>query len=251
MKKYLFILLLINSHSILLNAQTLEITYVEKKIFREGAYDDMEPFIRGIILKSHENDKGYKFKLTHLKGKSIYQIANELQDEDISFVDDVKITRINDNQKNYIMYKDQLQNKMVNQASIFFRNFLIKGELHKFNWAITEEKKLIGKYMCIKATTATPMVSAQSVSAWYTEEIAINDGPREYWGLPGMILQIESTNENGEVHITTATSILFHNSFVEISPPTKGKVVTPEEYQKIVKQKVNESKSTMLDFDKN
>ena len=31
-----------------------------------------------------------------------------------------------------------------------------------------------------------------TVTAWYTPQIPINQGPGEYWGLPGLILEINA-----------------------------------------------------------
>lgn len=43
-------------------------------------------------------------------------------------------------------------------------------------------------YKCIKATTR---FRGRDYTAWVTKELPINDGPWKFYGLPGLILQIE------------------------------------------------------------
>ena len=74
------------------------------------------------------------------------------------------------------------------------------------------------------------------VTAWYTPQIPIGQGPGEYAGLPGLILELN-------VHRTTilCSKIVMNPKEAEkIEAPTKGKEVTREEYIKIVKEKTDE-----------
>ncbi|MBT8267920.1 MAG: GLPGLI family protein [Flavobacteriaceae bacterium] len=74
------------------------------------------------------------------------------------------------------------------------------------------------------------------VVAWYAPQIPVNQGPGEYWGLPGLILEVSS----GRTTILCSKIILNPEQKKEIKAPTKGKVVTRKEYNDTVKQKMKE-----------
>ena len=74
------------------------------------------------------------------------------------------------------------------------------------------------------------------VVAWYTPQIPVNQGPGEYWGLPGLILEVSS----GRTTILCSKIILNPEEKKEIKVPSKGKVVTKSEYNETVKQKMKE-----------
>lgn len=74
------------------------------------------------------------------------------------------------------------------------------------------------------------------VTAWYTPQIPVANGPGEYAGLPGLILEL-----NVYRHTILCSKIVLNPKESEkIEPPTKGKEVTREEYNKIVKEKMDE-----------
>lgn len=68
----------------------------------------------------------------------------------------------------------------------------ISDDLPKYDWNLTNENKIISGYKCKKATTKKKILNrTQNITAWYCEEITIADGPRDFSGLPGFIIQIE------------------------------------------------------------
>lgn len=75
-----------------------------------------------------------------------------------------------------------------------------------------------------------------TVTAWYTPQIPVNNGPGEYWGLPGLILEI-----NADRTTMLCSKIVLNPSEKEdIKKPSKGKEVTRSEYNAIMKQKMEE-----------
>lgn len=74
------------------------------------------------------------------------------------------------------------------------------------------------------------------ITAWYSPEIPVNQGPENYWGLPGLILEVN----DGKTSILCSKIVLNSKDKVEIKAPTKGKQVTQKEYDEIVKNKMEE-----------
>ena len=77
------------------------------------------------------------------------------------------------------------------------------------------------------------------ITAWYTMQIPVSAGPGEYWGLPGLILEVNS----GRTTILCSKITLNPENKKEIKKPTKGKEVGREEYQEIVKKKMEEMRA--------
>ena len=75
-----------------------------------------------------------------------------------------------------------------------------------------------------------------TITAWYTPEIPVNQGPEGYWGLPGLILEVN----DGKTTILCSKVILNSKEKVEIKAPTNGKIVTQKEYDDTIIKKMEE-----------
>lgn len=146
-----------------------------------------------------------------------------------------------------VVYKDIANKKYVNKTEISGKRFLIKDKLPDYNWELSGETKNIGNYTCYKATRKreetrkffkmsngeqeeiSEKVTVETV-AWYTTEIPVSAGPELYWGLPGLILEIQ----DGDYTIACSEIVLNPEKKIEIGEPTKGKVVTQEKFDKIM-----------------
>ena len=169
-------------------------------------------------------------------------------------------------------YKNVKEHQLLQEQEFFGKQFLIKDSLPKLNWKMESETKQIGKYMCFKATAIKKVdeldfnsmrrrnrnddeeaktqdsISSNNlmdeievpkeviVTAWYTPQIPINQGPGEYWGLPGLILEVSADRTT----ILCSKIVMNPSEKDEIKAPTKGKEVTKEEYNKIMKKKMDE-----------
>lgn len=74
-----------------------------------------------------------------------------------------------------------------------------------------------------------------TVTAWYTPEIPVNQGPGKYWGLPGLILEIN----DGMTTVVCSKIILNPTNKLSIKMP-KGKTISQSEFEKIAMQKMEE-----------
>jgi GLPGLI family protein len=117
-----------------------------------------------------------------------------------------------------------------------FRNFRPKKddkkEDSKTDVAKTEEKST-------KTTSfldTVDMPKEITITAWYAPEIPINQGPEGYWGLPGLILEIN----DGKTTILCSKIVLNAKDKAEIKAPNNGKVVTQTEYDETVTKKMEE-----------
>jgi len=161
------------------------------------------------------------------------------------------------------IYKDSKEGKMIESAEFFGKRFLITEKMEQPKWELGSETKKIGKYTVYKATmikvnnefdwrsmrrnrdnekkdsTKTEekdKVRTELVTAWYTPEIPVSTGPDDYWGLPGLILEINS----GRTTMLCTEIVINPTDKVEIKAPSKGDKVTREQYNAIVKNKTKE-----------
>jgi GLPGLI family protein len=170
-------------------------------------------------------------------------------------------------------YKDIKRGIYYDQREMFGKNFLIKDTLSKLQWKLENETKQIGNYTCFKATAIKPVdqldfrsmrrknnneekkdeavkdsVKTSSlfgevdipkeiaVTAWYTPEIPISQGPGEYWGLPGLILEVSADRTT----ILCSKIVMNPKEKEVIEAPSKGKEITQKEYNDIMIKKMEE-----------
>ncbi len=74
------------------------------------------------------------------------------------------------------------------------------------------------------------------VTAWYTPQIPVSQGPGEYYGLPGLILEVNADRTS----ILCSKIVLNPEEKEELKIPSKGKEVTRQEYNDIMKNKMEE-----------
>lgn len=117
-----------------------------------------------------------------------------------------------------------------------FRNFRPKND---------DDKKTKAKKEDAKKETAEKKTNFEdnfeipkeiTITAWYSPEIPINQGPENYWGLPGLILEIN----DGTTTILCSKIVLNAKEKVEIKAPTKGKEISQKEYDETVIKKMKE-----------
>ncbi len=128
---------------------------------------------------------------------------------------------------------------VVESREFLGRTFLIEAEQPSFEWKLSGEQAEFLDYVVYEAKTEH---DGDAIQAWFTPEIPIQGGPGPYGGLPGMILVI-SVNDGETQYNATAVSLTDIADDV-IVRPTEGDVLTREEYETIVAEKLEEIRRT-------
>lgn len=153
-------------------------------------------------------------------------------------------------------YKNVKTNSLLQTQEFYGKQFLVKDKLLSIDWKMGTETKVIGNYTCFKATASIPTadilwynfswddvrekeneeVKMTEVVAWYSPQIPISQGPLEYSGLPGLILEVNI----GNTTILCSKIVMNPKEKIKIEAPDKGKIVAKQEYKEIISGKMQE-----------
>lgn len=122
-----------------------------------------------------------------------------------------------------------------------FRNFRPKKDEDKKDEDKKVEIKLDSSKTGVKEKKTNFMDEIElpkevTITAWYTPEIPVNQGPEGYWGLPGLILEVN----DGKTIILCSKVVLNAKDKVEIKAPANGKVISQKEYDDTITKKMEE-----------
>ena len=144
------------------------------------------------------------------------------------------------------LYKNIKAQEYVKQSDLFGKTFLVQDSLKTLSWKLQSDTKNIGTYTCFKATLEREVISdldgskqMQTVTAWYTPQIPVSNGPEEFQGLPGLILEL---SYDSQIILCSKISLNPSKQIV-IKQPTNGKIVTQSEFDAIMAKKMKEMES--------
>ena len=170
-----------------------------------------------------------------------------------------------------IQYKNLKTGELIQENEFFGKQFLVTDSIDNLDWKLGKESKQIGEYVVFKATaikrvdpndfqmarpkkkddqekddakkeeSQDPMDMIEipkeiEVTAWYTPQIPVSNGPGEYAGLPGLIMELNFYRTT----LLCSKIVMNPNNPDKIERPKKGKKVSQEEYAAIVKEKMEE-----------
>lgn len=96
----------------------------------------------------------------------------------------------------YAVFTDFSKNQLISRTTgAGSRTILVQEALPVISWKIEEERKTIGRFLCRKALGH---FRGRTYTAWFTADIAIQNGPWKFNGLPGLILEVY--DDKGEVY---------------------------------------------------
>lgn len=215
-----------------------------------GMEQDQNAMIRKMLMESMREE----FELKFNRKQSIYKKEETLGSGEkggvqVNNMDLGNLVKsISNKGSTNFIYKDLEKHSTKEEKDFLGKIFLVNDKMPTFEWKLEKETKKIGNYSCFKATTEREQlykedeneeVSKRTITVWYTMDIPISNGPEDYWGLPGLILEVRDGNKT----ILCNKVVLNTKDNFEIEEPSRRKEHTREEYDEIVEKKFNKMKN--------
>lgn len=143
--------------------------------------------------------------------KEIYIDSLDVPDE----LKELLLESNNMNQKiirrnNYINTKSTYNRFLIKNDTIFESRFGLEAdqkivyEKPTFKWSISDSTKIVGEY---KTYLATMSYYGRDYRAWFCNDIPIFHGPYIFGGLPGLILELEDTNQYFQIRLKSMEKV--------------------------------------------
>ncbi|MBC3847437.1 GLPGLI family protein [Winogradskyella echinorum] len=202
------------------------------------------------------------YNLTFNKEESLYKEEVSLDKPQTGMGGEFQIVSFGGGGGTDVLYKNTKDQRYADHKDTMGKLFLVKDDLEKIDWKLEADTKYIGEYQCYKATYTKmvekprsfsnsvttikdeeekgedkePEMIERTVTAWYTPQVPVNNGPAMYQGLPGLILEIH----DGKLTIICSKIVLNPEEKISIEEPTKGKTVNQKKYDEIMEKKTKE-----------
>ncbi len=225
---------------------------VESKT-KEPIDPEFENAFREAVKRASEK----QYILTFNKVECLYEAQVQLKKPEAPSTGGISIfVSYSGEGKKYLNVKEKTS---IIENEIYGKEFLIVEPLVNPDWRLIEETKKIGDYNCFKAELVIQVTEIQKqayeeflkreekkpalfkmdkpedkvVTVWYTPEIPVSFGPNNYWGLPGLILEV-----NDGVNILLCSKVTLSNKEkFKIKVPNTGGKVTQKKFDEIQKKK--------------
>lgn len=200
------------------------------KIYSRATFLSQEEKDRMQQTWKNDSENKTKMKLYFSPSKSIYTYnsdQNESEDGTYTW-----------RQSDFIVSKNFDTEQSLEVHEMIGKTYILDDTLRAPKWRIMNQLKDINGYICMKAVTKDT-VRKQDITAWFTDTLPSMAGPERYFGLPGVILELEIND--GDV-IMTAEKIEFKNVEEELKMKKlpKGKKIDEKTYNSLISKYLTE-----------
>lgn len=116
-------------------------------------------------------------------------------------------------------YKHFPSHKMTEAVDFLMKTYVIGDTLGTLPWQLHHEEKNILGQKCYRATLG------DSITAWYCLSVPVSDGPGPYYGLPGLILDVEAPEA-----VYRCQSIVSPSE-AKVESEKKGKAMSRQDFE--------------------
>ncbi len=146
----------------------------------------------------------------------------------------------NGRKETFFLTRNFAANTYFDALEMFGKTYLISDSLKAPDWKILNDMKEVAGHVCMNASY-TDTLMHQKIIAWFALDIPIPAGPDRFFGLPGLILEV---NINNGAKIMTADKIDFKTLTTEFDMPKKlkGKQMNTLAYLTYIKKFLDEKR---------
>ncbi|NNE27918.1 MAG: GLPGLI family protein [Saprospiraceae bacterium] len=216
-----------------LSSQTEGKIVYKETIKFDFEFEGMDESMKSMMPESQSVDKELVFNSKeslwqNKKGEAMEGV--DLKSDDGSFHIKIMVDDTED-----IYYKSFDTNTKYHQRGLMGKSFVVKDEMEKHKWKITNEKVKYLDYECQKAVIEN---EDDFIVAWFTPQIPSQIGPGGLHGLPGAILM--ANYNDGEREVMAQSVDFYKLEKGDIKIPNNGKKVSEAEFAKIEEEKQKE-----------
>jgi GLPGLI family protein len=214
-----------------------------KNDLKESGIDDaMMKNIREQMKKQFQKT----FSLNFTNDESLYEEEESLAPPSVGSGMQISFSGGGD-----LVYRNVKEKNYARASEIMGKKFLIEDAIVDQEWVLVKETKNIGEYHCFKATRTETRIDRVfneetekyedkdkevTTTVWYTPSIPVKHGPDDYYGLPGLVLEVN----DGQLTILCSKIIVNPKDGVQVGKPSKGKKVTQVKFDEIEEKKMKE-----------
>lgn len=222
-KTILFFLLL----PFIMVAQTTEVHYLETRNIENQLKQIDNPVIKEMLIK--KIGQPVLFTLVYSNGVSSYVQHSEAEN-----TPDENITVVSGNSESNKIYKKSNAKEFIKKTNLLGKDVTIADQLIDFKWTIKDETVTIGDYSC---KVAEGLYNEKKITAYFTTQINVSEGPDIFQGLPGLIIKLDTPDKTYLVK-----NIVTKKENTKIDIPSSEESMSISEYEKIKKEQIDKLK---------
>jgi GLPGLI family protein len=223
-----FYIFLFVSSTILSQNNSGEILYGQRveKIYGDTTSIDNSN-LKSVIIEQFEekqkalsSDKSY-YTLKFQDSKSVFTTVNLMNNDGNK--------KLSNKLSKGIYFINIVDKSIYRKGNFMGENLIIYNDKQPYDdWQIKMEQKVIRGHNCIKAETTrqNEMGIKTKVTAWFSTDINLNFGPKNYFGLPGLIIELHELDS-----VYYVREIYFKNVKLDLEDK---RIISYEEYVKKV-----------------
>lgn len=239
MKKIISVFILLISIVSFAQQEKLEVSYTSRIILPDdfkfqppgGGSRQMPKDIQEQMVKSLQEPQD--FTLTILGEESLYKLVEKISNSQEQRMRGLRGGRMmlmnGDN-----IYKNTSTQQLLKEQNMMMKSYTIQDTLQNYEWKLTRETKTI---LGNEAKKATAIIDSIQTTAWYIPTLKYKTGPENYWGLPGLIAEVETEINRGPIsgkRIISLTNISTATNTKSIEKPKDKNAISQKEYNKLM-----------------
>lgn len=140
----------------------------------------------------------------------------------------------------YQIRRNFATNTMTDAIQMLGKVYLVEDSMRAPQWKILNDLKEVAGHLCMSAFWEDT-IKKQKVTAWFAMDIPISAGPERFFGLPGLIMEVDVNNG---AMVITADKMDAKNLTTELDLPKKlkGKKISEKEYFSMITKHMDEKR---------